>query len=197
MITAETVHNLILKKAFRGYDIQEVDNFLEQVEQQLAQDARDMEGLRGDLAKAAKERDGLQQQARVLAAEREDAAAARHELQEEIDRLNALLEQYGQDSTKAEEFMMDIYRMRKALISDANAQADETRAAAEAALAQAKGQAAQIVSEAQAYKAAVEGECAMLYRKASDFRAAVLEGYRRQMEAIQVFPEHGDRKSVV
>lgn len=187
MLTPQDVRSVQFEKNLRGYRTEDVDRFLDQIEDQLKQNDAQMEQLRRQIA----------------------------DLNAENQRLHRELEGYEADGDMLKSALINAQRMGENVIREANQKAedilhranlrgDDIIRDANELLQKASDRADEIISEATDKKQAEEREYERVRLEVTRFKSDVLNLYRSHVESLSRLPEFqreqpapaGGRKSV-
>ena len=172
MLTPQDVRSAQFEKNLRGYRTEEVDRFLDKVEEQLKQDEAQAEELRKQIA----------------------------ELTAENQRLHKEMESYEADGDMLKSALINAQRMGENVIREANQKSEEIlhRANlrgddiirdANELLQKASDRADEIINEANEKKLAQEREYDRVRLEVTRFKSDVLNLYRRHVESLSRLPE--------
>ena len=172
MLTPQDVRAAQFEKNIRGYRTEEVDRFLDKVEEQLKQDEDQAEELRRQIA----------------------------ELTAENQRLHKEMESYEADGDMLKSALINAQRMGENVIREANQKSEEIlhRANlrgddiirdANELLQKASDRADEIISEANDKKLAEEREYDRVRLEVTRFKSDVLNLYRTHVESLSRLPE--------
>ena len=172
MLTPQDVRAAQFEKNIRGYRTEEVDRFLDKVEEQLKQDEDQAEELRRQIA----------------------------ELTAENQRLHKEMESYEADGDMLKSALINAQRMGENVIREANQKAEEIihRANlrgddiirdANELLQKASDRADEIINEANEKKLAQEREYDRVRLEVTRFKSDVLNLYRSHVESLSRLPE--------
>lgn len=172
MLTPQDVRAAQFEKNIRGYRTEEVDRFLDKVEEQLKQDEDQAEELRRQIA----------------------------ELTAENQRLHKEMESYEADGDMLKSALINAQRMGENVIREANQKAEEIlhRANlrgddvirdANELLQKASDRADEIINEANEKKLAEEREYDRVRLEVTRFKSDVLNLYRSHVESLSRLPE--------
>ena len=171
MLTPQDVRSVQFEKNLRGYRTEEVDRFLDKVEEQLTQSENEAEALRKQIA---------------------DLTAENQKLQEMKD--------YEADGDMLKSALINAQRMGENVIREANQKAEEIlhRANlrgddvirdANELLQKASDRADEIINEANEKKLAEEREYDRVRLEVTRFKSDVLNLYRSHVESLSRLPE--------
>lgn len=179
MLTPQDVRAAQFEKNIRGYRTEEVDRFLDKVEEQLKQDEDQAEELRRQIA----------------------------ELTAENQRLHKEMESYEADGDMLKSALINAQRMGENVIREANQKSEEIlhRANlrgddiirdANELLQKASDRADEIINEANEKKLAQEREYDRVRLEVTRFKSDVLNLYRSHVESLSRLrvPERGARR---
>ena len=172
MLTPQDVRAAQFEKNIRGYRTEEVDRFLDKVEEQLKQDEDQAEELRRQIA----------------------------ELTAENQRLHKEMESYEADGDMLKSALINAQRMGENVIREANQKSEEIlhRANlrgddiirdANELLQKASDRADEIINEANEKKMAEEREYDRVRLEVTRFKSDVLNLYRSHVESLSRLPE--------
>ncbi len=173
MLTPQDVHSVQFDKNLRGYRTEDVDKFLDRVEEQLKQDAEEAAALRRQV----------------------------EEQTQEIQRLKRELESYRADGDMLKSALINAQRMGESVIREANQKSDDIlhRANLRAddiirdandLLQQANNRAEEMINEAVDQKKAEEREYERIRLEVTRFKSDVLNLYRSHVESLSRLPEY-------
>ena len=172
MLTPQDVRSVQFEKNLRGYRTEDVDRFLDKVEQQLEQDAEQMEALRKQVA----------------------------DLTAENETLRRNMQSYEADGDMLKSALINAQRMGENVIREANQKAedilhranlrgDDIIRDANELLQKASDRADEIISEANDKKLAEEREYDRVRLEVTRFKSDVLNLYRSHVESLSRLPE--------
>ena len=172
MLTPQDVRSVQFEKNLRGYRTEDVDHFLDKVEQQLGQDAEQMEALRKQVA----------------------------DLTAENETLRRNMQSYEADGDMLKSALINAQRMGENVIREANQKAedilhranlrgDDIIRDANELLQKASDRADEIISEANDKKLAEEREYDRVRLEVTRFKSDVLNLYRTHVESLSRLPE--------
>ena len=172
MLTPQDVRSVQFEKNLRGYRTEDVDRFLDKVEQQLEQDAEQMEALRKQVA----------------------------DLTAENETLRRNMQSYEADGDMLKSALINAQRMGENVIREANQKAedilhranlrgDDIIRDANELLQKASDRADEIISEANDKKLAEEREYDRVRLEVTRFKSDVLNLYRTHVESLSRLPE--------
>ena len=172
MLTPQDVRAVQFEKNLRGYRTEDVDRFLDKVEQQLEQDAGQMEALRKQVA----------------------------DLTAENEALRRSMQSYEADGDMLKSALINAQRMGENVIREANQKAedilhranlrgDDIIRDANELLQKASDRADEIISEANDKKLAEEREYDRVRLEVTRFKSDVLNLYRTHVESLSRLPE--------
>ena len=173
MLTPQDVRSVQFEKNLRGYRTEDVDRFLDKVEEQLKQDDEQAEQLRKQIA----------------------------DLTAENQRLHRELQSYEADGEMLKSALINAQRMGENVIREANQKAEEIihRANlrgddiirdANELLQKASDRADEIINEANEKKLAEEREYDRVRLEVTRFKSDVLNLYRSHVESLSRLPEY-------
>ena len=172
MLTPQDVRSAQFEKNLRGYRTEDVDRFLDKVEEQLNQDEAQAEALRKQIA----------------------------DLTAENQLLHKEMENYEADGDMLKSALINAQRMGENVIREANQKADDIlhRANlrgddiirdANELLQRANDRAEEIINEANEKKMAEEREYERVRLEVTRFKSDVLNIYRNHVESLSHLPE--------
>ena len=172
MLTPQDVRSVQFEKNLRGYRTEDVDHFLDKVEQQLGQDAEQMEALRKQVA----------------------------DLTAENETLRRNMQSYEADGDMLKSALINAQRMGENVIREANQKAedilhranlrgDDIIRDANELLQKASDRADEIISDANDKKLAEEREYDRVRLEVTRFKSDVLNLYRTHVESLSRLPE--------
>lgn len=172
MLTPQDVRSVQFEKNLRGYRTEDVDRFLDQIEDQLKQNDAQMEQLRRQIA----------------------------DLNAENQRLHRELEGYEADGDMLKSALINAQRMGENVIREANQKAedilhranlrgDDIIRDANELLQKASDRADEIITEANDRKQAEEREYERVRLEVTRFKSDVLNLYRSHVESLSRLPE--------
>ena len=172
MLTPQDVRAAQFEKNIRGYRTEEVDRFLDKVEEQLKQDEDQAEELRRQIA----------------------------ELTAENQRLHKEMESYEADGDMLKSALINAQRMGENVIREANQKSevilhranlrgDDIIRDANELLQKASDRADEIINEANEKKLAQEREYDRVRLEVTRFKSDVLNLYRSHVESLSRLPE--------
>lgn len=172
MLTPQDVRSVQFEKNLRGYRTEDVDRFLDKIEEQLAQDNTQMEQLRQQIA----------------------------DLTAENQKLKTELQSFEADGDMLKSALINAQRMGENVIREANQKAEEIlhRANlrgddvirdANELLQKAKDHAEDMVAEATDKRMAEEREYERVRLEVTRFKSDVLNIYRAHVESLSRLPE--------
>ena len=160
MLTPQDVRSVQFEKNLRGYRTEDVDHFLDKVEQQLEQDAEQMEALRKQVA----------------------------DLTAENETLRRNMQSYEADGDMLKSALINAQRMGENVIREANQKAEDILHRANL-LQKASDRADEIISDANDKKLAEEREYDRVRLEVTRFKSDVLNLYRTHVESLSRLPE--------
>ena len=173
MLTPQDVHSVQFEKSFRGYKIEDVDRFLDRVEEQLRTSADENQRLRQQLEQ-------LQGENQRLSKETEDFRADGEIMKSALINAQRIGENVIREANqKAEE-----------IIHKANLRADDIIRDANDLLQKATERADEIVREANDQRLLEEREYERIRVEVTRFKADVLNLYRSHVESLSRLPEY-------
>lgn len=172
MLTPQDVRSVQFEKNLRGYRTEDVDHFLDKVEEQMAQDAAQIEQLRKQIA----------------------------ELTAENQKLHQALEGFEADGDMLKSALINAQRMGENVIREANQKAedilhranlrgDDIIRDANELLQKASERADEIITEANDKRVAEEREYDRVRLEVTRFKSDVLNIYRTHVESLSRLPE--------
>lgn len=172
MLTPQDVRSVQFEKNLRGYRTEDVDRFLDKVEQQLEQDAGQVEALRKQVA----------------------------DLTAENETLRRNMQSYEADGDMLKSALINAQRMGENVIREANQKAedilhranlrgDDIIRDANELLQKASDRADEIINEANDKKLAEEREYDRVRLEVTRFKSDVLNLYRTHVESLSRLPE--------
>ena len=173
MLTPQDVRSAQFEKNLRGYRTEDVDRFLDRVEEQLLLNEKDAEALRKEIA----------------------------DLTAENQRLRKEMESYEADGDMLKSALINAQRMGENVIREANQKSEEIlhRANlrgddiirdANELLQKASDRADEIINEATEKKMAEEREYDRVRLEVTRFKSDVLNLYRSHVESLSRLPEY-------
>ena len=173
MLTPQDVHAVQFDKGFRGYRIEDVDHFLDKVEEQLRSDADEAARLRQQIEQ-------LQNENQRLAKETEDFRADGEIMKSALINAQRIGENVIREANqKSEE-----------ILHRANLRADDIIRDANELLQKATERADEIVNEANEQRQAEEREYERVRLEVTRFKADVLNLYRNHVASLSRLPEY-------
>lgn len=173
MLTPQDVHSVQFEKGFRGYRIEEVDQFLDRIEEQLKSNANELERLQQQIQQ-------LQSENQRLAKETEDYRADGEIMKSALINAQRIGENVIREANqKAEE-----------IIHKANIRSDDIIRDANDLLQKATDRADEIVREASDQRMMEEREYERVRLEVTRFKADVLNLYRSHVESLSRLPEY-------
>lgn len=172
MLTPQDVRAVQFEKNLRGYRTEDVDRFLDKIEEQLEQDEQQMEALRKQVA----------------------------DLTAENEKLHHEMQGYEADGDMLKSALINAQRMGENVIREANQKAedilhranlrgDDIIRDANELLQKASDRADEIISEANDKKLAEEREYDRVRLEVTRFKSDVLNLYRTHVESLSRLPE--------
>ena len=172
MLTPQDVRSVQFEKNLRGYRTEDVDHFLDKVDQQLGQDAEQMEALRKQVA----------------------------DLTAENETLRRNMQSYEADGDMLKSALINAQRMGENVIREANQKAedilhranlrgDDIIRDANELLQKASDRADEIENEANEKRLAEEREYDRVRLEVTRFKSDVLNLYRSHVESLSRLPE--------
>ena len=173
MLTSQDVHSVQFEKSFRGYRIEEVDHFLDRIEEQLKSSADEIERMQQQIQQ-------LQADNQRLAKETEDYRADGEIMKSALINAQRIGENVIRETNqKAEE-----------IIHKANIRSDDIIRDANDLLQKATDRADEIVREASDQRMLEEREYERVRLEVTRFKADVLNLYRSHVESLSRLPEY-------
>ena len=173
MLTPQDVHSVQFEKGFRGYRIEDVDRFLDRVEEQLKSSANEADQLQRQIEQ-------LQSENRRLAKETEDYRADGEIMKSALINAQRIGENVIREANqKADE-----------IIHKANLRSDDIIRDANDLLQKATERADEIVREASDQRMLEEREYERVRLEVTRFKADVLNLYRSHVESLSRLPEY-------
>ena len=173
MLTPQDVHSVQFEKSFRGYRIEEVDRFLDRIEEQLKSSADELERLQQQIQQ-------LQSENQRLTKETEDYRADGEIMKSALINAQRIGENVIREANqKAEE-----------IIHKANIRSDDIIRDANDLLQKATDRADEIVREASDQRMLEEREYERVRLEVTRFKADVLNLYRSHVESLSRLPEY-------
>ena len=173
MLTPQDVHSVQFEKSFRGYRIEEVDRFLDRIEEQLKSSAEELDRLQQQVQQ-------LQSENQRLAKETEDYRADGEIMKSALINAQRIGENVIREANqKAEE-----------IIHKANIRSDDIIRDANDLLQKATDRADEIVREASDQRMLEEREYERVRLEVTRFKADVLNLYRSHVESLSRLPEY-------
>ncbi len=180
MLTPQDVRSAQFEKTLRGYRTEDVDRFLDKVEEQLLLNEKDAEALRKQIA----------------------------DLTAENERLHKEMASYEADGDMLKSALINAQRMGENVIREANQKSEEIlhRANlrgddiirdANELLQKASDRADEIINEATEKKLAEEREYERIRLEVTRFKSDVLNLYRSHVESLSRLPEYQKNEPVV
>ena len=173
MLTPQDVHSVQFEKSFRGYRIEEVDRFLDRIEEQLKSSADELERLQQQIQQ-------LQSENQRLTKETEDYRADGEIMKSALINAQRIGENVIREANqKAEE-----------IVHKANIRSDDIIRDANDLLQKATDRADEIVREASDQRMLEEREYERVRLEVTRFKADVLNLYRSHVESLSRLPEY-------
>ena len=173
MLTPQDVHSVQFEKSFRGYRIEDVDRFLDRVEEQLKASAGEVDRLQLQIEQ-------LQGENQRLSKETEDYRADGEIMKSALINAQRIGENVIREANqKAEE-----------IIHKANLRSDDIIRDANDLLQKATDRADEIVREASDQRMLEEREYERVRLEVTRFKADVLNLYRSHVESLSRLPEY-------
>ena len=172
MLTPQDVRSVQFEKNLRGYRTEDVDRFLDKVEQQLGQDAEQMEALRKQVADLTAENETLRRNMQSYEADGDMLKSA---------LINA--------QRMGENVIREANQKAEEIIHRANLRGDDIIRDANELLQKASDRADEIENEANEKRMAEEREYDRVRLEVTRFKADVLNLYRSHVESLSRLPE--------
>ena len=172
MLTPQDVRSVQFEKNLRGYRTEDVDRFLDKVEEQLVQNENEAEALRKQIADLTAENQKLHQEIKDYEADGDMLKSALINAQRMGENV------IREANQKAEEIM-----------HRANLRGDDVIRDANELLQKASDRADEIISEANEKKLAEEREYDRVRLEVTRFKSDVLNLYRSHVESLSRLPE--------
>lgn len=173
MLTPQDVHSVQFDKNLRGYRTEDVDHFLDKVEEQLQQDIQEAEALRKRVSDLLSENQKL---ARELESYQADGEMLKSAL------INA--------QRMGENVIREANQKSEEILHRANLRADDIIRDANELLQKATERADEIVNEANEQRQAEEREYERVRLEVTRFKADVLNLYRNHVASLSRLPEY-------
>ena len=171
MLTPQDVRSVQFEKNLRGYRTEEVDRFLDKVEEQLTQSENEAEALRKQIADLTAENQKLRQ-------EMKDYEADGDMLKSALINAQRMGENVIREANQKAEEILHRANLRGDVIRDANE-----------LLQKASDRADEIINEANEKKLAEEREYDRVRLEVTRFKSDVLNLYRSHVESLSRLPE--------
>ena len=172
MLTPQDVRSVQFEKNLRGYRTEDVDRFLDKVEQQLGQDAEQMEALRKQVADLTAENETLRRNMQSYEADGDMLKSA---------LINA--------QRMGENVIREANQKSEEILHRANLRGDDIIRDANELLQKASDRADEIINEANEKKLAQEREYDRVRLEVTRFKSDVLNLYRSHVESLSRLPE--------
>ena len=172
MLTPQDVRSVQFEKNLRGYRTEDVDHFLDKVEQQLEQDAEQMEALRKQVADLTAENETLRRNMQSYEADGDMLKSA---------LINA--------QRMGENVIREANQKAEEIIHRANLRGDDIIRDANELLQKANDRADEIENEANEKRLAEEREYDRVRLEVTRFKSDVLNLYRSHVESLSRLPE--------
>lgn len=173
MLTPQDVHSVQFDKNLRGYRTEDVDHFLDKIEEQLQQDIQEAEALRKRISDLLSENQKL---ARELESYQADGEMLKSAL------INA--------QRMGENVIREANQKSEEILHRANLRADDIIRDANELLQKATERADEIVNEANEQRQAEEREYERVRLEVTRFKADVLNLYRNHVASLSRLPEY-------
>jgi len=173
MLTPQDVRSVQFDKGFRGYRTEDVDHFLDRIEEQLKQDTA--------------QENALQKQIADLKAENERLQKELSEYESEGDMLKSAIinaQRIG------ENVIREANQKSEDIVHRANLRGDDIIRDANELLQRANDRADEIMTEATEKKQAEEREFERIRLEVTRFKSDVLNLYRSHVESLSRLPEY-------
>ena len=172
MLTPQDVRSVQFEKNLRGYRTEDVDRFLDKVEEQLTQDENEAEALRKQIADLTAENQKLRQNMKDYEADGDMLKSA---------LINA--------QRMGENVIREANQKAEEILHRANLRGDDVIRDANELLQKASDRADEIISEANEKKLAEEREYDRVRLEVTRFKSDVLNLYRSHVESLSRLPE--------
>ena len=172
MLTPQDVRSVQFEKNLRGYRTEEVDRFLDKVEEQLTQSENEAEALRKQIADLTAENQKLRQEMKDYEADGDMLKSA---------LINA--------QRMGENFIREANQKAEEILHRANLRGDDVIRDANELLQKASDRADEIINEANEKKLAEEREYDRVRLEVTRFKSDVLNLYRSHVESLSRLPE--------
>ena len=172
MLTPQDVRSVQFEKNLRGYRTEEVDRFLDKVEEQLTQSENEAEALRKQIADLTAENQKLRQEMKDYEADGDMLKSA---------LINA--------QRMGENVIREANQKSEEILHRANLRGDDIIRDANELLQKASDRADEIINEANEKKLAQEREYDRVRLEVTRFKSDVLNLYRSHVESLSRLPE--------
>mgnify|MGYP000737843476 CR=1 FL=1 len=172
MLTPQDVRSVQFEKNLRGYRTEEVDRFLDKVEEQLTQSENEAEALRKQIADLTAENQKLRQEMKDYEADGDMLKSA---------LINA--------QRMGENVIREANQKAEEILHRANLRGDDVIRDANELLQKASDRADEIINEANEKKLAEEREYDRVRLEVTRFKSDVLNLYRTHVESLSRLPE--------
>ena len=172
MLTPQDVRSVQFEKNLRGYRTEEVDRFLDKVEEQLTQSENEAEALRKQIADLTAENQKLRQEMKDYEADGDMLKSA---------LINA--------QRMGENVIREANQKAEEILHRANLRGDDVISDANELLQKASDRADEIINEANEKKLAEEREYDRVRLEVTRFKSDVLNLYRSHVESLSRLPE--------
>ena len=172
MLTPQDVRSVQFEKNLRGYRTEEVDRFLDKVEEQLTQSENEAEALRKQIADLTAENQKLRQEMKDYEADGDMLKSA---------LINA--------QRMGENVIREANQKAEEILHRANLRGDDVIRDANELLQKASDRADEIINEANEKKLAEEREYDRVRLEVTRFKSDVLNLYRSHVESLSRLPE--------
>ena len=172
MLTPQDVRSVQFEKNLRGYRTEEVDRFLDKVEEQLTQSENEAEALRKQIADLTAENQKLRQEMKDYEADGDMLKSA---------LINA--------QRMGENVIREANQKAEEILHRANLRGDDVIRDANELLQKASDRADEIINEANEKKLAEEREYDRVRLEVTRFKSDVLNLYRSHVESLSRVPK--------
>ena len=172
MLTPQDVRSVQFEKNLRGYRTEDVDRFLDKVEEQLTQSENEAEALRKQIADLTAENQKLRQEMKDYEADGDMLKSA---------LINA--------QRMGENVIREANQKAEEILHRANLRGDDVIRDANELLQKASDRADEIINEANEKKLAEEREYDRVRLEVTRFKSDVLNLYRSHVESLSRLPE--------
>ena len=172
MLTPQEVRSVQFEKNLRGYRTEDVDRFLDKVEEQLTQNENEAEALRKQIADLTAENQKLRQEMKDYEADGDMLKSA---------LINA--------QRMGENVIREANQKAEDILHRANLRGDDIIRDANELLQKASDRADEIINEANEKKMAEEREYDRVRLEVTRFKSDVLNLYRSHVESLSRLPE--------